>query len=84
MHAVVIEVNEAGMYRLATTRGVLMGVHSRKQFEPLPAPFVTMNKLHLDTEIALRTVANKQSQGGGQGFVKCGFIKTCQGKNCKC
>ena len=77
MHAVVIEVNEAGMYRLVTTRGVLMGVYSRNQFEPLPAPFMMMNKLHLDTEISLATAANKQSQGGGQGFVMCGCTRTC-------
>ena len=28
--------------------------------------------------------ANKQSQCVGHGFVKCGFVKTCQAKNCKC
>ena len=27
--------------------------------------------------------ANKQAQGGGQGFVKCGCLKTCQANNCK-
>ena len=76
VHAVVIELNEAGIYRLATSQGVLLGVYSRNQFEPLPVPLLTMDKLILDTEIALRTAANKQSQGGGQGFVKSGCIRT--------
>ena len=84
VHAVVIELNEAGIYRLATSQGVLLGVYSRNQFKPLPAPLLMIDKLNLDTEIALRTAANKQSQGGGQVFVKCCCIRTCQGNNCKC
>ena len=37
-----------------------------------------------ELEIALRTAANKQAQGAGQGFIKCGCMKTCQANNCKC
>ena len=29
VHAVVLEINEAGMYKLGTTQGVLLGVYSR-------------------------------------------------------
>ena len=63
--------------------GVLNGVYSRNQFEPLPNPLLSLSDVGVDT-IPLRTAANKQSQGGGQGFVKCGCIKTCQANNCKC
>ena len=61
-YAVVLEINEAGMYKLGTTQGVLLGVYSRNQFEPLPEPLLAINQVNKDTEIPLRTVANKQSQ----------------------
>ena len=59
VHAVVLEINEAGMYRLGTTQGVLLGVYSRNQFEPLPEPLLAINQVNKDTEIPLRTAANK-------------------------
>ena len=84
VHAVVLEINEAGMYKLGTTQGVLLGVYSRNQFEPLPEPLLAINQVNKDTEIPLRTAANKQSQGGGQGFIKCNCNRTCQANNCRC
>ena len=84
VHAVVVEVNEAGMYKLGTKQGLLKGVYSRNQFEPLPEPLLLVTDVDKETEIALRSAANKQAQGGGQGFVKCGCVKTCQANNCKC
>ena len=32
----------------------------------------------------LRTAAHEQSQGGGQGFTKCGCTTSCNANNCKC
>ena len=84
VHAVVIEINEAGMYKLGTPMGILIGVYSRNQFEPLPEPLLSINDVNSDSEIPLRTAANKQSQGGGQGFIKCNCTRTCQANNCKC
>ena len=72
------------MYKLGTMQGLLKGVYSRNQFEPLPELWLLASDVSQETEIALRSAANKQSQGGGQGFVKCGCIKTCQSNNCKC
>ena len=54
------------MYQLGTTQGVLLGVYSRNQFEPLPEPLLAINQVNKDTEIPLRTAANKQSQGLSQ------------------
>ena len=62
---------------------MLKGVYSRNQFEPLPKPLLLVSDVNQETEVALRSAANKQSQGGGQGFDKCGCIKTCQANNCK-
>jgi Fe-S-cluster formation regulator IscX/YfhJ len=84
VHAVVLEVNEAGMYKLGTKQGLIKGVYSRNQFDPLPERLLLVSDVNQETEVALRSAANKQSQGGGQGFVKCGCIKTCQANNCKC
>ena len=84
MHAVVLDINEAGMYELGTKQGELKGVYCRNQFEPLPHPLLSVSDVVRDVELPLRTAANKQSQGGGQGFVKCVCVKTCQANNCKC
>ena len=46
--------------------GILIGVYSRNQFEPLPEPLLSINDINSDSEIPLRTAASKQSQGGGQ------------------
>ena len=51
---------------------------------PTPEPLLSINQINKDTEIPLRTAANKQSQGGGQGFIKCNCNRTCQANNCKC
>ena len=84
VYAVVLSVNESGMYKLGTQQGELKGVYSRNQFEPLPTPLLSENMVNRDEEIPLRTAANKQAQGAGQGFIKCGCTKTCMANNCKC
>ena len=43
----------------------------------LANPLIVVEDINGEVEIPLRTAANKQSQGGGQGFVKCGCGKTC-------
>ena len=75
---------EAGLDKLGTKQGELKGVYSRNQFEPLPQPLLQINDVEKSVEIALRTAANKQSQGGGHGFTKCGCVKFCQSNTCKC
>ena len=84
VHAVVLEINEAGLYKLGTRNGLLNGLYSRNQFEPLPIPLLSTSEVNTGENIPLRTVANIQSQGAGQGFIKCGCVKTCQANNCKC
>ena len=82
VHAVVLEVEDGGLYRLGTRNGELKGYYSRNQFEPLPAPLMSQNDVPKNSSIPLRTAANEQSQGGGQGFVKCGCLKSCLANNC--
>ena len=66
------------IYKLGTKQGLLKGVYSRNQFEPLPKPLLLVSDVNQETEIALISAANKYSLGGGQGFVKCSCIQTCQ------
>ena len=64
--------------KLGTKQGLLKCVYSRNQFEHLPEPLLLVSDVNQETEIALISVANKYSPGGGQGFVKCSCIQTCQ------
>ena len=45
-HTVVTEINEAGMYKLGTPMGILIGVYSRNQFEPLPEFLLSINDVN--------------------------------------
>ena len=44
----VMAVNEAGMFKLATRNGVLKGVYSRSQFEPLPSPLLSLEDINTE------------------------------------
>ena len=57
------------IYKLGTKQGLLKGVYSRNQFEPLPEPLLQVSDVNHETEVALRSEANKQSQGGGQSLL---------------
>ena len=72
------------MYKLGTPMGILIGVYSRNQFEPLPELSLSINDVNLNSEIPLGTAANKQSRGGGQGFIQCNCTRTCYANYCKC
>ena len=82
--AVVTEVTTEGMFKLATKVGFLNCHYSRNQFEPLPTKHLLLSEVDTSQSRALRTAANSQSQGGGQGFTRCGCSTSCQANNCKC
>ena len=84
VHAVVMEINYAGLQKLGTQDGELKGYYSRNQFEPAATPLMNQNLVPRIIEIPLGTAANEQSQVKGQGFVKFGCVKSCQANNCKC
>ena len=55
--------------KLGTKQGLLKCVYSLNQFEPLPEPLLQVSDVNHETEVALRSEANKQSQGGGQSLL---------------
>ena len=69
IHAIVLSINDAGMYKLGTKEGELKGVYSRNQFEPLPEPLLSVEDIDRNEEIPLRTAANKQAQGAQRALM---------------
>ena len=72
------------MFKLGTKEGILKSHYARNQFEVLPSKHLSLEQVDKSQERPLRTAANAQSQGGGQGFTKCGCQKSCQGNNNIC
>lgn len=81
--AVVVSSSD-GMFKLATKDGYLNSFYARNQFETLPTKYLILGDVNTGETRALRTAANLQSTGGGQGFAKCGCNKACQNNSCKC
>ena len=52
VHAVVLDINEAGMYKLGNTQGALLGVYSRNQFEL--ESLLSKDQVNKDTGIPLQ------------------------------
>ena len=82
--AVVTDITEQGLFKLATREGYLNSFYSRNQFEVLPSRHLLLEEVDTSQSRPLRSAANNQSQGGGQGFTKCGCTRSCQAGNCKC
>lgn len=80
----VIVSSSDGMFKLATKDGYLNSFYARNQFETLPTKHLMVSDVNTGETRALRTAANAQSTGGGQGFSKCGCNKACQNNSCKC
>ena len=81
--AVVVSISE-GMFKLATKDGYLNQHYARNQFETLTTKHLLLSDVNTNETRALRTAANAQSTGGGQGFTRCGCNKACQTNACKC
>ncbi|XP_060877929.1 uncharacterized protein LOC132950464 [Metopolophium dirhodum] len=69
---IVLEVTS--FYRLGTRDGVLKQLYARSQFTVCQKKLLQIDKIPIDTEVALRTVAKEQSTGTGQGFLKCSKV----------
>ena len=81
--AVVLSEHE-GMYKLGTRHGKLEGSYSRNQFGLCEEKFLTSDEVP-DKQISLRSAANLESVGTGQGFFKCNCKTNCEKSHrCKC
>ena len=73
-----VEINE--LYKIGTLRGTLEHLYSRNQFLACPAKqkFITPSE-----NIILQEVARLDSNGRGQGFIRCSCKSKYKGR-CKC
>src|SRR6218665_1027186 len=83
---VISDGDDNDMYRIAVRAEVLNGKYSRNQFELCIHKLLQITDVSTDEVVALRTVVQRQSLCGGQGFVKCNGACSGRGKSnrCKC
>ena len=81
--AMVLEVHENGLYRLGTRDGILKNLYARSQFSVCKENLLSESDIP-NEEFSLRTIANAQSLGNGQGMLKCTCTKGCNTKKCTC
>ena len=72
-----------GVYKLGTRTGVLDQSYTRNQFSPCVQKFLDINEVLMDKTVAVRTVAKAESEGNGQGMLKCFCTGKCLTKSCK-
>ena len=81
--AIVIAV-DLGVYKLGTRTGVLDQSYTRNQFSPCIQKFLDISEVPMNKKVALRTVAKAESEGNGQGMLKCFCTGKCLTKSCTC
>ena len=71
---------ENGQYTIGFPSGILKGKYSRHQ------RLLSESDINSDSSVSLRQANKKESQHGGQGFVKCNCNgpKRCRSKRCAC
>ena len=81
---VIMGVKSNGLYQIGTHHGTLEQLYSRNQFSPWPTEqiFITIDQVP-GNNITLREVARLDSNGTGQGFIRCSCKSKCTGRG-KC
>lgn len=82
--AVVLEVNNYGLYKLGTKHGVLHPMYARNQFTVCAEKFLSIEEVPREKTVSLRQVAKADSMGTGQGFKHCSCKKECDSARCAC
>lgn len=80
---VVLEITDDGYYRVGTKSGRLDRLYARSQFSVCKEDLIAANDVP-DCNSTLRSVANAQSNGKGQGMYKCNCTGKCETKKCRC
>ncbi|XP_071051121.1 KRAB-A domain-containing protein 2-like [Onthophagus taurus] len=80
---VVLDKTDDELYQIGTKNGVIKQLYSRSQFNVSPKDMLEIKDVPC-TDISLRSIANLQSSGTGQGFKKCLCKKGCSSSKCLC
>ena len=75
---------EGGLYKLGTRTGVLLGQFTRNQFNPCKHRFLEVEDVNMEKIVSVRTSAKNESEGDGQGMLKCNCKGKCLNARCKC
>nr|CAI5818672.1 unnamed protein product [Callosobruchus analis] len=80
--AVVLSINEFGLYQLGTKDGTLEFLYCRNEFTLADSNFMDISSVP-STSVSLRTASGLAS-GSKQGFVQCDCKQYCVNKKCAC
>ena len=75
---------EKDLFEIGTKHGVLNQKYARNQFMTTTVHPLLRSDIPTDKTISFREVARKESNGSGQGFIRCNCLKNCTGNRCKC
>ncbi|KAL4702130.1 hypothetical protein ACJJTC_016054 [Scirpophaga incertulas] len=73
---VILTITDDELYQIGTKNGILKQLYARSQINVYPRVLLDADDVP-STKIALRSPANLQSTGTGQGFKKCLCKKNC-------
>ena len=78
--AVVLEVQNGGLYTLGCKSGILDSLYLRNQVAPTVETLLATDAVPTDKFVSLRSAAGAESIGSGQGFFKCSCTCNCSTK----
>ncbi|XP_050303513.1 SCAN domain-containing protein 3-like [Anthonomus grandis grandis] len=80
--AVVLSINDSGLYQLGTKDGTLQSLYSRNEFTLADSDFIDISTVP-STSVSLRTASGLAS-GSKQGFIQCNCKRYCIDRKCAC
>ncbi|CAH2015103.1 unnamed protein product [Acanthoscelides obtectus] len=80
--AVVLNINDSGLYQLGTKDGTLQSLYCRNEFTLADSDFIDISSVP-STSVFLRTTSRLAS-GSKQGFIQCNCKRYCIDKKCAC
>lgn len=80
---VILDKTDDDFFRIGTRDGIVKNLYARSQFTICSEKLITLNDVP-QVECSLRSIATSQSNGTGQGMVKCSCTTKCMTKKCKC
>lgn len=80
---IILGTTDEGYYQIGTKTGRLNKLYARSQFSVCEENLMTIDQVP-NCALALRSVANAQSNGTGQGMFRCNCKSKCNTNKCTC
>ena len=78
---IILKITDDNYYQIGTKNGKINKLYARSQFSVCEENLININEVP-NNEMALRTLANLQSNGTGQCMFKCNCTTKCNFKIC--